>query len=96
MAAQQPYPTSPTHRLAKIPSFGVKQLDFVDHVALTNKELQQLIKQSQGFTNELIEETQIISQCVKDQPVPQKPGIASMVEDWMSNEIRGKLMDSLE
>ena len=57
MAAQQPYPSTPTHRLAKIISFGVKQLDFVNHVALTNKELQQLIKQSQGFTNKLVEQT---------------------------------------
>jgi hypothetical protein len=38
MAAQQPNPPSPTHHLAKVPSFGVKQLDFVDHIALTNIE----------------------------------------------------------
>jgi hypothetical protein len=44
MAAQQPNPPSPTHHLAKVPSLGVKQLDFVDHVALTNKEQKRLIK----------------------------------------------------
>ena len=27
MAAQQPSPASPTHHLAKVPTFGVKQLD---------------------------------------------------------------------
>jgi len=91
MAAQRPYPSSPTHHLAKVPSFGVKQLDFVDYVELTNKEQKRLIKESQRFTNELIEQTQIISQSVKDQQVSHKPGIASM-----ANEIRSKLMDSTE
>ncbi len=38
MAAQQPNTSSPTHHLDKVPSFSVKQLDFVDHVPLTNKE----------------------------------------------------------
>jgi hypothetical protein len=28
----------PQHHLAKVPSFGVKQLDFVDHVALTKSK----------------------------------------------------------
>jgi hypothetical protein len=96
MAAQQPNPPSPTHHLAKVPSFGVKQLDFVDHVALTNKEQKQLIKESQKHTNELIEQTRIVIQSVKDQPISHKPGIASMVDDWMANEIRDKLMDPLE
>ena len=27
MAAQQPSPASPTHHLAEVPTFGVKQLD---------------------------------------------------------------------
>jgi hypothetical protein len=44
----------------------------------------------------LTEQTQIVSQGVKDQTVSHKPGIASIVNDWMANEIRGKLMDSLE
>ena len=38
MAAQQPPPASPAHSFAKVPSFGVKQLGYVNHVALTNKE----------------------------------------------------------
>ena len=81
MAAQQPSPASPTHNLAKVPSFGVKQLGYVNHVALSNKEQKQLIKESQKFTKELTEQTQIISQSVKDQPVSHKPGIAFMVND---------------
>ncbi len=96
MAAQQPHSSSPTHHLAKVSSFGVKQLDFVNHVVLTNKEQKQLIKESQKYTSELTEQTHIVTQSVKDQPVSHKPGIASMVEDWMANKIRGKLMDSLE
>jgi hypothetical protein len=67
MAAQQPYPSSPPHHLAKIPSFGVKHFNFV---ALTNKEQKRLITKTQGFTNKLVEQTQNILQCVKDQPVP--------------------------
>ena len=63
---------------------------------LTNKEQKRLIKESQRFTKELSEQSQIVSQSVKDQPVSHKPGIASMVDDWMAKEIRGKLMDSLE
>jgi len=63
---------------------------------LTNKEQKRLIKESQRFAKELTEQTQIVSQSVKDQPVSHKPGIASMVDDWMAKEIRGKLMDSLE
>ena len=47
MAAQQPSPTSPTHHFAKATSFGVKQLDYIDHISLTNKEQKQLIKDSQ-------------------------------------------------
>jgi hypothetical protein len=93
MAAQQPSPTSPTHHFAKTPSFSVKQLDYVDQVSLTNKEQKQLIKESQRFTKELTEQTQIVSQSVKDQ---HKPRIASMVNDWKANEIIGKLIDSLE
>ncbi len=50
MAAQQPSPASPTHHLAKVPSFGVKQLDYVDYVLLTNKEQKRLFKESQRFT----------------------------------------------
>jgi hypothetical protein len=96
MAAQQPYPSSPTHHFAKVPSFGVKQLDFVDHVALTNKEQKRLIKEPQKYTHELTEQTRIVTQSVKDQPVSHKPGIASMVDDWMANKIRGKLMASTE
>jgi len=96
MAAQQPNPHSPTHHLAKVPSFGVKQLDFVDHVVLTNKEQKRLIKESHKYTNELTNQTSIVTQSVKDQPISHKPGIASMVDDWMANEVRGKLMDPLE
>jgi hypothetical protein len=44
----------------------------------------------------LTEQTRIVTQSLKDQPLPHKPGIASLVEEWMANEIRGKLMDSLE
>jgi hypothetical protein len=95
MAAQQP-PASPTHSLARVPSLGVKQLYYVHHDSLTNKEQRRLIKEPQRFTKELTKQTQIVSQSVKDQPVSQKPGIASIVNDWMANEIRGKLMDSLE
>ena len=47
MAAQQPSPAFPTHHLAKVPSFGVKQLDYLDHVSRTNKEQKLLIKESQ-------------------------------------------------
>ncbi len=64
MAAQQPNSSSPTHHLAKVPSFGVKQLDFVDHLPLTNKEQKQLIKECQKYTNELIEQTRIVTQSV--------------------------------
>jgi len=96
MAAQQPSPASPTDHFAKVPCSGVKQLNYVNHFALTNKEQKRLIKESQRFTKKLTEQTQIISQSFKDQPVSHKPGIASMVDDWMTNEIRGKLMDSLE
>ena len=49
MAAQQP-PASSTHCLTKVPSFGVKQLDYVHHDSLTNKEQKRLIKESQRFT----------------------------------------------
>ncbi len=45
--AQQPNSPSPTHHLAKVPSFGVKQLDFVDHLPLTSKEQKRLIKECQ-------------------------------------------------
>ena len=96
MAAQQPSPASPTHHLAKVPTFGVKQLDYINHVLITNKEQKRLIKESQRFTKELTEQTQIVSQSVRDQPVSHKPGIASMVDDWMVKEIRDKLMNSLE
>jgi hypothetical protein len=44
----------------------------------------------------LIQQTHIVTKSVKDQPVSQKPGIASMVDDWMANKIRRKLMDQLE
>jgi hypothetical protein len=44
----------------------------------------------------LTQQTRIVTQSVKDQPVSHKPGIASMVDDWMANKIRGKLMDSTE
>jgi hypothetical protein len=44
----------------------------------------------------LTDQTRIVTQSVKDQPVSHKPGIASMVDDWMANEVRGKLMDPLE
>ncbi len=63
-AAQQPYPSSPTHRLAKVYSFGTKQLDFLNQVALTKHEQQRLITQYQEFINEFIKQTQIISQHV--------------------------------
>jgi hypothetical protein len=49
IGAQQP-PASPTHRLTRVPSFGVKQLDYVHHDSLTNKEQKRLIKESQRFT----------------------------------------------
>ena len=65
METQQPNSPSPTHHLAKVPIFGVKALDFVDHVALTNKEQKQLIKESQTHTNELIEQTRIVIQSVR-------------------------------
>jgi hypothetical protein len=57
MAAQQPSPASPTNHLAKVPTFGVKQLDYINHLLITNKEQKQLIKESQRFTKELIEQT---------------------------------------
>ncbi len=56
MAAQRPNSSSPSHHLAEVPSFGVKQLDFVDHVVLTNKEQKRLIKESQKYTNELTDQ----------------------------------------
>jgi len=96
MAAQQPNPPSPTHHFAKVPSFGVKQLDFVDHLPLTSKEQKRLIKECQKYTTELTEQTRIVTQSVRDYPLTQKPGIASMVNDWITNEIRGKLLDPLE
>jgi hypothetical protein len=53
-----------------------------------------LIKECKQFTKELTEQTQNISQSMKDQTTLHEPGIASTVKEFLANKIRGKLMNS--
>jgi len=63
---------------------------------LRHSHQKQLLKDYKKFGKELTKQTQTqnVSQCVKEQPFFQKPGVTSMDNQWMPQEIRGKLMKS--
>jgi hypothetical protein len=96
MTSHQPTSSSPKHQSTKVFSFGTKDIHFVPRAELTNTEQKRLVDESDWHINEFIEQTQIVIQSLQDQPISQKPGIASLVDDWMANEIRTKLMNPSE